>query len=80
MAARTALEDKSRQFIIQQQKELETEVAAKEAAEQRVREMQKQITSLRSHLNSSQETQRDFVQLSQDLQVVNIELLICRCL
>lgn len=71
MAARTVVEDKSRQFIEEQQQKLEREVAGRQAAEQRVREMQKQISSLRSQLDTSQENQRDFVQLCQDLQVLS---------
>lgn len=71
MAARTVVEDKSRQFIQEQQQKLEKEAAGRQAAEQRMREMQKQISSLRSQLNTSQENQRDFVQLCQDLQVIS---------
>ena len=70
MASRSALEEKSRQFIAEQHHKLEVEVTGRQAAEQQVRELQLQVASLRSQLNTSQENQKDFVELSQALQVL----------
>lgn len=69
MVACSDLEEKSRSFIAEQHHRLEAEVASRQAAEQLVRELQMQISSLRSQLNTSQENQKDFVELSQALQV-----------
>lgn len=69
MAARSDVEEKSRNFIAEQHQRLEVEVTARQAAEQQVRELQRQVASLRSQLNTSQENQKDFVELSQTLQV-----------
>lgn len=69
VAARSDVEEKSRSFIAEQHSKLETEVAARKTAEQTVRELQRQIASLRLQLNTSQENQKDFVELSQTLQV-----------
>jgi len=63
------VEEKSRKFIEDQQKRLEVEAASRQAAEQQVRELQRQMSSLKAQLNTSQETQKDFVELSQSLQV-----------
>ena len=69
MAARSDVEEKSRLFIAEQCRKLEEEVASRQLAEQQIRELQMQIASLRSQLNTSQENQKDFVKLSQTLQV-----------
>ena len=69
MAARTEVEEKSRVFIAEQHRKLEMEVAARQAAERMVCELQRQVNSLRLQLNTSQENQKDFVELSQSLQV-----------
>ena len=72
LAARSDVEEKSRNFIAEQHRKLESEVTSRQMAEQQVRELQRQITSLRSQLNTSQENQKDFVELSQALQVIII--------
>ena len=69
VATRNSVQEKSRQFIEEQHQRLRSEVEGRQAAEQQVRELQRQVSSLRSHLNTSQETQKDFVELSQSLQV-----------
>ena len=53
MAARSDVEEKSRTFIAEQHQKLEVEVAARKAADQMVRDLQRQIASLRSQLNTS---------------------------
>ena len=40
-----------------------------EGSERQVRELQQQLSQLRSQLSTSESTQKDFVQLSQSLQV-----------
>lgn len=70
MAARLDVEEKSRLFIAEQHRKLEEEVTSRQAAEQQVKELQRQMASLRSQLNTSQENQKDFVELSQALQVL----------
>ena len=77
MASRSALEEKSRQFIAEQHRKLEEAVVGKQAAEQQVRELQRQVASLRSQLNTSQENQKDFVELSQALQVLLLPCEVC---
>ena len=72
MAARSEVEEKSRSFIADQHQRLEAEVTARQAAEQLVRDLQRQVCSLRTQLNTSQENQRDFVELSQALQVYTV--------
>ncbi|CAI8023275.1 Rab GTPase-binding effector protein 1 [Geodia barretti] len=69
VAARSDVEEKSRSFIAEQHQRLEVEAAARHGAEQQVRELQRQVASLRSQLNTSQENQKDFVELSQALQM-----------
>lgn len=69
MAARSDVEGKSRVFIAEQQRKLEEAVTSRQVAEQQVKDLQRQLSSLRAQLNTSQENQRDFVELSQALQV-----------
>lgn len=69
VATRNSVQEKSRQFIEEQQRQLECETDARQSAEQQVRELQAQVSSLRTQLNTSQQNQKDFVELSQSLQV-----------
>lgn len=63
------VEVKSKQFIKDQQQQMEGLNEAKEKAEQKVRDLQRQLSQLKHQLSHSEETQKDFVELSQSLQV-----------
>ena len=69
VTSKQSVEIKSKLFIASQQQQMEALNKAKESAEQQVRDLQRQLSQLKHQLSHTEETQKDFVELSQSLQV-----------
>jgi len=64
-----SMRSKSREMIKSLREKLASEIANKEQAEAQLLEARNQVRSLQESLETSEQVQRDFVQLSQSLQV-----------
>ncbi|XP_064392393.1 rab GTPase-binding effector protein 1-like [Halichondria panicea] len=74
VSSKLSIQEKSTAFIQQQQREIEKLHAEKESKDKHVVELTRQVSLLKNQLDRTAETQKDFVELSQSLQMRIVEM------